>query len=287
MLLTKLTAMDNVKLDFLHIEEQSSTNQDIFSNKKYKPTLNNHSRFLATFDDANTIAEGIADIALGYIFSVYKEIKGTNQLRYVAHIDEGVLSVLDCNVVNDTTYKYYIFKEDDEVISEAVASNDITTCWWDWSLVNLSVDKNDESLYYADVDNVWKFGLNLSSSETTRNMSVTTYDNLTKYPKISSSKMNYGSGSITCLLGKVQKTNDSLGEYVEPVSMLEEWNDFCADGKIKLLKDRKGNAMLVAITGASANVDDILTEQPNTITFNWVQVGDVADITIIQKINEL
>ena len=63
--------------------------------------------------------------------------------------------------------------------------------------------------------------------------------------------------------------------------MLDNWNDFCTNGNVKLLKDRKGNAMLVMITANSSQIDDILGEQPNTITFSWVQVDDTTGITII------
>ena len=63
--------------------------------------------------------------------------------------------------------------------------------------------------------------------------------------------------------------------------MLDEWNDFCANGNIKLLKDRKGNAILVMINGTSSQTDDVTREQANTITFDWVQVDDNSGITII------
>ena len=115
MLLTKLAVNNSVKLDFLHLEEASSNNTDIFSIPKYKPTLNNDSRFLATFDDATTTARGVADVALGYNFSVYREVNNTNQLKYIARLGDGALTMTDYNVVNDTTYKYYIFKEDESL----------------------------------------------------------------------------------------------------------------------------------------------------------------------------
>ena len=109
MLLTKVSVNDKVKLDFLHLEEATSSNADIFSNSKYKPTLNNDSRFLATFDNATAIARGITDIALGYTFSVYREENNTKQLKYIATLGDGALTMVDYNVVNDSTYKYYIF----------------------------------------------------------------------------------------------------------------------------------------------------------------------------------
>lgn len=280
MLLTSLTVNNNVKLDFFHLEEASSTNVNIFNTTKYKPVLNNYSRFLVTFDNANTIAEGVADVALGYNFSVYREIKDTNQLVYVARLGDGGLSMTDYNVVNNTTYKYYIFKEDESAISEAVVSNDISTCWWDWSLVDIIPSTTESNLYYISGD-VWKFNLNVSSAAKTQTLNNTTYNNLTRFPKVSSGVLNYSTGSLTCLLGNVQKTTQSLVEYIEPSTMLNEWNEFCANGNIKLLKDRKGNAMLVMITGTSSQTDDVTREQANTITFNWVEVADTQNITVI------
>ena len=281
MLLTKLAVNNSVKLDFLHLEEASSNNTDIFSIPKYKPTLNNDSRFLATFDNATTIARGIADVALGYNFSVYREVNNTNQLKYIARLGDGALTMTDYNVVNNTTYKYYIFKEDESAISEAVASNSITTCWWDWSLIDLVPSTTEKGLYYANPNAIWKFNLNISSGGVSQNVNNTTYNNLTRFPKISSGKLNYASGTLTCLLGDVQNTNDGQIGYVESAALLESWNDFCANGNIKLLKDRKGNAMLVMITSTSSQVDDVLREQANTITFSWTQIADVSSITII------
>ena len=281
MLLKKLKAMNNVKLDFFHVEETSSTNADIFVNKKYKPILGNYSRFLVSFDDANAIASGVTDIALGYIFSVYKELENTNQLTYVAHLGGGGLSITDFNVANNAKYKYYIFKEDESSISEAVVSNAIETCWWDWSIVDLIPNTHEENYYYADSNNVWKFNLNVSSEAVNQNMNVTTYNNLTRYPKVSIGKSNYSSGSLTCLLGDIQKTSSGNIEYVEKASKRDAWNEFCANGHIKLLKDRKGNAMLVDITSTSAKTDDVLREQADTITFSWVEVGSSKNVTII------
>ena len=280
MLLTGLTVHNNVKLDFFHLEESSSTNANIFNTAKYVPVLNNYSRFLVTFDDGTTTSEGVADVALGYNFSIYREVKDTNQLVYVARLGDGSLSMTDYSVTNNKTYKYYIFKEDESAISEAVISNDVSTCWWDWSLIDIIPSTSEKGLYYTTGD-IWKFNLNISSAARTQTLNNTTYNNLTRFPKVSSGKLNYSTGSLTCLLGDVQRTTNSLAEYIEPSTMLDKWNEFCADGNMKLLKDRKGNAMLVMITGTSSQTDDVTREQTNTITFSWVEVEDIDNITII------
>lgn len=281
MLLLNLKTSKNIKLDFFHLEEKDTTNENIFINPKYKPVLNNFSRFLVTFDDGTTIASGIADIALGYTFSVYREVTGSNELKFVSKLDDGALSIVDYNVVNDTDYKYYIFKESTDAISEAVVSNDVKTCWWEWSLVDLQQDLNNDKIYYANSQNIWLFGLNLTTSSVSQNISVTTYNNLTTYPRVSVGKQNYKSSSISTLLGSIKKVGASQISYIEPASLLEEWNDFCVNGNIKLMRDRKGNSMLVAITNTTSQVDDVLKEQANTVSFDWVEVGNTKNISII------
>ena len=280
MLLKRVIVKNNVKLDFLHLEEYSDGNADIFSNTRYKPTLNSNSRFLVTFDNGTTLSQGVADVALGYTFSVYKEITGTNRLIYVSRIDEGQLSVVDYNVINNTNYTYYIFKEGEETISEAVVSNSVDTCWWDWSLIDVVPSATNKNLYIA-VGDIWKFNLNIASGGRTQTMNTTVYDTLARFPKVSTGKLNYAKGSLSCILGNVQKVASRGLQYVEPVSLLENWNEFCANGNIKLLKDRKGNAMLVSITDNASQLDDITSEQVNTITFTWAQVEDASGVSII------
>ena len=281
MLLKEVNIASDLKLDFLHLEEKNSTNVDIFVNKKYKPALNNYSRFLVSFDDGTLLSQGVADVALGYTFSVYREIKGTNNLEFVAKLGDGSLSMTDFNVTNDNIYRYYIFKEDESAISSAVRSNDVETCWWNWSVVDVVPDDNEDNIFYADANNIWLFDLNLSSASQNQNLNSTVYNNLTKFPKVSIGTSNYASGSLSCLLGSVQNTTNSLAEYIEPATLLDEWNDFCSNGNMKLLKDRKGNAKLIFITSTNSQVDDISRQQINTINFEWVQVMDTKGITII------
>ena len=280
MLTNNVKLYNNIKLDFFHIEDAAGDNLNIFNNVRFIPVLNNYSRFLVTFDDGTTTAQGIADEALGYTFSIYREIEGTNNLVYVARLDEGALSVVDYGVVNNTNYRYYIFQEDDSAVSEAVISNNVQTCWWDWSLVDL-IPSDEDNLYYVDDSNIWKFDLNLSSASTNNTMSTTVYDSLAQYPKVSVGNTNYSTGGITCLLGSISRDGSSALTYQEPAVLMDLWKAFCSNGRMKLLKDRKGNAYLVAITSNSSQIDDILSEQPNTITFNWVQVGDISNTSVV------
>lgn len=287
MVLKTIRLNSNVKLDFLHIEEASDSNVNIYATNKYKPVLNNNSRFLVTFDDGTLISYGIASQSLGYTFSVYKEVGNSNQLSYVARLNEGELSLIDFNVVNNETYRYYIFKEDEKMISEAVISNDVQTCWDDWSLIDLIPSTTEDNLYYADLENIWKLNLNLSSDSINRNLNTTVYNNLAKYPQVSTGNLNYATGSLSCLLGSIVKTNDKGYIYSEDASLLDSWNNFCANGNVKLLRDRKGHSMLVMITSNDSNVDDVTVEQETTITVGWTQIDATNEVAIIGVTNEI
>lgn len=265
----------HVTFDFLHIERQSDSNADIYVSS-YIPTLNNNSVALITFDDNNNNCNGITDSALGYTFSIYREENDSNELEYITRINEGALSLVDYNIANQNKYLYYVFKEDEDYISAANTSNEVETCWWNWSITGLN--RGDDGNYYVDTNNIWLFDLNVESADITNNFTKTEYQNLTQYPKVSIGKINYSSGALTCLLGKIN--NDV---YYEPVSMGQAWRDFCASGETKLLKDRKGNILIVEIMSASSNIMDETTEQARTITFNWTQVGTSDGMTIMEE----
>lgn len=282
MIITDITVFNNIKLDFLHIEEKSDNNGNVFSTSKYIPQLNNDSKFLVTFDDGTTTSHGITANAVGYTFSIYKEASNTNELTYVARINEGELTIDDYNINNNTTYKYYVFKEGSTGISEVVTTNDVTTCWNDWSIVDVVSSQYEDNLYFVDTNNIWKFNLNLTSSDITQNVNNTIYNNLTHFPKISMGNLNYSSGSITCLLGDMRNDESNKYIYYEPIELSKKWNAFCTNGNLKLLKDRKGNTMLVAITGTSSKIDDLTSDQIRTVTFNWTQVDDSSNIRVIR-----
>ena len=65
--------------------------------------------------------------------------------------------------------------------------------------------------------------------------------------------------------------------------MTNAWRDFCVSGEIKLLRDRKGNNLIVEIMDASSNVMDETVEQARTITFSWTQTGNTNGMTIMEE----
>ena len=235
---------------------------------------------LITFDDSFTNiydSYGITNTAVGYTFSVYKENKTDNDdtLEFVAKLSDGSLSIIDHNVQNHMEYVYHVYKEDENYTSSDVLSNNVTTCWWDWTITGFYSD--DDGVYRVDPQNIWRFSLNIDSGDVSETMSKTVYDNLTKYPKISSGTMNYNQGSLTCIAGNIQ--NDL---YTEAIGIIRQWNFFCSGSELKLLKDRKGNRWIVDITSSSTKTADESVEQYTTVSFNWAEIMDSNYISIIE-----
>lgn len=275
----RITLSPQVKFDFFHLQTNSNSNDDIFVSK-YIPSLENNSIALITFDDIfSNIYDsyGITNTASGYTFSVYKENKTNNndRLEFVAKLSDGSLSVVDHNVQNNREYVYHVYKEDENYTSSDVISNSVTTCWWDWTITGFNL--GDDGVYRVDPTNIWRFSLNISSGDIGSTISKTVYENLTKFPKVSSGTMDYNQGSLTCIAGNIQ--NDV---YEETLGIIRQWDFFCASGELKLLKDRKGNRWIVDITSNSMKTADESVEQYTTITFNWIELMDADYISIIE-----
>lgn len=298
--INKISFYPNITLDFFQLEQQNDNTRDIFVNN-YIPNMNNATVALVCFENDNNL-NGVSTDALGYTFTVYREDDKDNKLKYITKVTDGNLSLIDYNVANKHNYTYYVFKEDSNKSSAANISNTLETCWWNWSVTGLNkadeinarewwekenwddikdhsdlfYEGNANKLYYTNKDEVWNFKLNITSGDMTANISKTEYQTLGRFPKISGGKMNYYTGSLTCIIGDIENNI-----YVEKAQKMDDWSAFCNDGRPKLLKDIKGNKFLIDIISTSISTDNVTREQAGTMTFNWTQIGDASDVTII------
>lgn len=67
----------------------------------------------------------------------------------------------------------------------------------------------------------------------------------------------------------------------DKVDMLRAWRKLVHSGNPKLLKDRKGQSFIVAITDSSNKPNDNVAYQPDVISFSWVQIGSTEDVQIV------
>jgi len=245
----------------------------------FEPTWDTYTMLMALYNDnlnagsIGTITEGVTD------WSVYRQIVGDTRLYFVETVDVATTQVIDYNVANQTSYIYHLFPITASTIGGVLKSESTTTDWWNWSLTGILESSDDENIYYADADNIWLFRLNLKSNSIDQNLDITTYEGFTQYSKISKGFRNYMTGSITCLLGDVENV-----EYInDTVQKQKDFASFVLSTELKVLKDPKGNIWLIDTISNSYSIIDEISQQPTMLNFEWHEIGDLSEISIIES----
>lgn len=69
----------------------------------------------------------------------------------------------------------------------------------------------------------------------------------------------------------------------QQVDMLLAWRKMVYSSNPKLLKDREGQSFLITINSSTNKPMDAARIQPNTISFNWTQIGATDDLQILDN----
>lgn len=252
----------------------------------------------------------------GANFVLYRRTPNQTYYDYVCELQNGEYRFTDYNVVNGQYYHYLAAVElqtsTDEPIYEIYQNREengelsyTKTAWGSWAICNIEESEDDPNIYIK-TGNTWTLMYNIADENLTQNLSITTWDTLGKYPKISLGQKNYDSATFSSLLGSMEEFNeystfqDILNEtyktvyqyterenlndpYSTEMEKLISWREFCNDGKLKLLKDVKGNAWIVQILSnptRSINIQSNL--QLTTISFDWQEVVDKNEVSIVR-----
>ena len=257
------------------VDSQNEINQTL--GYTYEPKWDANTFLLALFN--NTLNGGnvtsVGDKIL--YWQVYKRKRGEATLRFLARVPASQYALYDFNAVNNAEYQYILFAETAEYISAPLQQDGYTIAsWWNWSLTKLTKSETDDKIYYADSKNVWLFDTEVQSSALQQNLDKATIENFTQFPKISTGKKNYLTGSISAFL-----SNPHNARYEDTIEQYNAFIDFIADENPKLLKDRKGNGWIVDTTSNQMQYNDVTAEQITTVNFDFVQLDDLDDLNII------
>ncbi len=126
---------------------------------------------------------------------------------------------------------------------------------------------------------LWSFEFNIEEGNMVQNLSKEQYLTLSNFPKISKTKRNYISSSLSCYIGGV----DMYEDYIDNKTLIDKWEEFCASDSKKVLKDTKGNLFEIEVLNpqyknelTAFRVDkNGYMQSPTTIQFDWVQIGDM------------
>ena len=124
----------------------------------------------------------------------------------------------------------------------------------------------------------WFFSCNVDEGEININNDTTVHENITTFPKIGISNRYYHTGIITCMLGNYQWVDNPQGhkefKYVDDtIERRQYWEEFCTNGKIKILRDIAGNVIPVFINPKSIKYHMNNKPQFTELSFEWTQIG--------------
>lgn len=262
----------NGVFDYVQVLNTTATQSQIDAHNKitYIPEWTGDTSFLNNFNNninMNNVPSNLGEIEY---FSVYKYSETDKILTHVGDFPLEQDGLLDYSIRNRTTYQYVIFAVTSDYMSNAITLPPVTTRWDCWSIANI-IDTKTDGVYSIDTNSIWAFNTNLTSGGYTQNIDTYTYDNFTQFPKISKGEKNYYTGTLTAYLNNIQSM-----PYHDTVEMQDKFCEFINSPNLKLLKDRKGNCLIVQTTGNSFTVQDNAREQMITVSFNFTQVVDTS-----------
>lgn len=219
---------------------------------------------------------GLVDSITGY--AIFRQDNGVEKLKQVATVDSNTRKIVDYNIRSGLTMKYSIYpivEQDGRSVFGGVLTTDMVSIdRYGWTLVGISNDKNlkEHSVTKSDV---WYFWLNCETDSIEQNLSLTLENSLGKYPHATAGKTNYKSSSLSALIGDL----DEGENYYEPRTA-QEWGDFVASSKPKLLIDPYGNQFIVEIDKSTTSRNDKLVERPTTVSFHYTEIADGSEISV-------
>lgn len=257
----------------------------------------------------------------GASMTFYKKTPKQEYYDLVCEIKGGYF-IGDYNIVNNEYYHYLVavqmidpdtlepvYNIYQNKITDEVRNQDfleyVKINWNSWSICDIEESEEDENVYIKKGGSVWKLAFNMAEESLNQNLSVTVWDTLSKYSKVSIGPKDFESSTMSCLLGAIEEYKEFNNQldiiadkyrqvygyterenvndvYSREVDKLKAWKKFCSNGKLKLLKDVKGNSWIIQIVGNPNNNIDIKSNIEETIiSFDWQEVVDVSKVSII------
>lgn len=274
---TKLSIFGNQYIDYLWVRDkviEPSAEELVYN---YAPQWNSDTMLLATYE--NSINGGNITSLQENVVSwlVYRLDRSSSTLKFIAKLPVAQSSLIDYMVQNQKEYQYVVFPETASYLGAPMESAFVTTDWWNWSITDL-IATETTNLYKADTENTWLFELDIASSDITHNFDAQLIETMAQFPKVSIGEQNYISSGLNCYLGNV-----SNAQYINDTpDKQQQFRDFVKNGRLKLLKDRKGNAYIISIISSSFQNNDSLQEQPTKISISWVQLDKIDNYSVIE-----
>ena len=251
------------------------------------PIWDGNTYLLASF--SNTINASPIYIEKGGLDGVivYRENLTDGKTIKIAKLNNGVNFFYDYAVNKLSLYRYIItpiYKKtvssvDKYYLGNSVITDSIIPRWNTFSIIGTlnNYNQEEEYIYEVDNDNVWHLDLNAGNNSVNVVTDKTVYDGLYAYAKVNSTNKNYKVGNAKALIGRMNGIT-----YEDSIKLANKWQQFCNNGRVKLLRDQQGNLIPVDITAKSFEYTNDTIPTTITINFEWTQVGSDEEISVYE-----
>lgn len=186
----------------------------------------------------------------GVTYNIYRKTPFQKYYDYIGTLEKGAESLLDYNVVNNQYYHYmawleFVATKDETELSNAESETEyycyedrdenynlrnLKTSFDRWSICD--IEESNEEGVYNKIGNTWILGLNMQNPEIAHNLSISAYDTLGRYGKISMGQKKYDSSNFTGLLGDMEEyTLYNIGSHDTQITGEPSNEFYMADGE--------------------------------------------------------
>lgn len=249
------------------------------------------------FNTDNGLVSIIWKFKSGYVIntqyvSIYREEENRKPIdliynKAISETDTNLLSYSDYTIANNIKYRYIILlqvKATQDIIGETIYRYyKYTTDWFSVSNDGWIISGLEKTSRFAcgkpihKIKESWKLYAQLNSGDIVQNINSKIYNGYGSYVKVGKLENNYVSGTITTMLGTINCIDD---EFEDNIQKVNSWRTFISEYNVYVLRSDKGDIWYVSISDNPTTSYDEDNNLYTTITFSYVQVGDIHDIYI-------
>ena len=259
---------------FLWIVKEDFTNAQMEEAEDNQPSYDATTHFLAKFTDGLSAGAIRSQDEVTKV-TLYRRQEGSVSVQKMAVADPASVTALrDYAALNGGTYRYTLIGESASGnTTSAIASNSVSPCIWNYTLMLCSLDANG----FYRVQQEYRFALDVSSGSENNNNSPTLQANFTRYPLRQPNAQCYRSGTLTAFVGKAVN-----GKYVDSLTEIEALREISTSSLYKFLKNRKGEIMLVdTASPITMTTTDKYEKQPVRAAIPWAEIGSAKGKSVI------
>ena len=189
----------------------------------------------------------------------------------------------DCTASNKGNYRYMAvpYKTgDNETLIYAAVLSDVINLDMDGYTITAVYDTNQDAdnLQWFRQGDTWKFIADIEDTTHTQNTSKELHVGYGKYSTLTSTDVDYASGTLSGMLGYL---NCTTKQYIDDIELVKAWRRFITQNCQYVLRSPKGDVWVVNIVeNPTTQYQENTTKYPTRFTFSWAECGDIKGMLI-------